>query len=178
VSVAQLGPVHVPQTAQPAVQIPPTAAVSIEPPRLLYAGFWRRAAAFAIDTMILSLIFTIFASFYPEKLVIFPQEPDQLGLMLPQFTLAGFLLLFFGMWIYYGVCEASAWQATPGKRVLRLYVVDMLGRPLTFWGASGRYLARRVSDLTFLVGYVVAGFTAKKQALHDLISGCLVLRKK
>jgi len=73
--------------------------------------------------------------------------------------------------------EASAWQATPGKRVLRLYVADVHGQRVTFARAAARNLAKIISSLTFLVGYLVAGFTERKQALHDILSGCLVLRR-
>lgn len=144
----------------------------------VYAGFWLRAVAFIIDTLILSVPFTIGAMAYPDKLMVFPTETDPFPMSLPHFTLEGFLLLFFAMWIYYALFEASSWQGTPGKKLLGLYVTDMNGRPLTLWRASGRYLGRKVSDLTFLVGYILAGFTEKKQALHDLISGCLVLRRR
>ncbi len=73
--------------------------------------------------------------------------------------------------------EASAWQATPGKRILRLYVTDLNGQRVTFARAAARNFAKIISSLTFLVGYLVAGFTEKKQALHDILAGCLVLRR-
>jgi uncharacterized RDD family membrane protein YckC len=122
-------------------------------------------------------------------LMIFPDPnaqpviaPSQLPLQgfllsLPHLTLAGFLLLFLMMWIYYAFFETSPWQATPGKRVLRLYVTDLTGRPITFWRASIHHFGRVISELTFMVGYIPAGFTEKKQALHDIIASCLVLRR-
>jgi uncharacterized RDD family membrane protein YckC len=73
--------------------------------------------------------------------------------------------------------ESSNWQATPGKRVMKIYVTDLYGNRLTFGRAALRNLAKFISSLTFLVGYLIAGFTEKKQALHDLISSCLVLRR-
>jgi hypothetical protein len=27
------------------------------------------------------------------------------------------------------------------------------------------------------IGYIMAGFTEKKQALHDMMEGCLILRR-
>lgn len=78
--------------------------------------------------------------------------------------------------LYYTVFEASSWQATPGKRILRLYVADLNGQRVTFGRALLRNLARQISGILF-IGYLVAGFTEKKQALHDIISGCLVLRR-
>ncbi len=96
---------------------------------------------------------------------------------IPQLTVAGFLFLFLMMWMYYAAFEASAWQATPGKRVMKLYVTDLSGHPVTFGRASVRYFGRKISELTFLLGYLLAGLTERKQALHDLIAGCLVLRR-
>jgi uncharacterized RDD family membrane protein YckC len=80
-------------------------------------------------------------------------------------------------WIYYASFESSSWQATPGKRVLRLYVTDLLGRQITFSRATIHNIGRMISEMTFLVGYIPAGFTEKKQALHDIIARCLVLRR-
>ena len=100
------------------------------------------------------------------------------GLQIPELTLPGFILLFVVMWAYYGLFEASKWQATPGKRLLRLYVTDLNGLPLTFWRASLRYFGRKISEVTLFFGYLLAGFTEKKQALHDILAGCLVLRRQ
>ena len=78
------------------------------------------------------------------------------------------------MWLYYALFESSSWQATPGKSLLGLYVTDLQGRPITFARATIRHFAKIISSLTFLVGYILAGFTEKKQALHDMIASCLV----
>jgi uncharacterized RDD family membrane protein YckC len=187
--VAQIGPVYVPQAAPQAEEIsgPPRFAPAQAHPR--YAGFWLRAVAFLIDRFILSSVFGLIASFHPNVLMIFPDlnnqpaiAPNQPALQgfllsLPHLTSAGFLLLFLMMWIYYAFFEASSWQATPGKRVLKLYVTDLTGRPITFRRASMRYFARMISEMAFMVGYIPAGFTEKKQALHDMLASCLVLRR-
>jgi uncharacterized RDD family membrane protein YckC len=81
------------------------------------------------------------------------------------------------MWFYYALFEVSAWQGTPGKRIFRIYVTDLLGRRLTFGRASLRYLGRKIADFTFFIGYIMIAFTQRKQGLHDLIAGCLVLRR-
>jgi uncharacterized RDD family membrane protein YckC len=80
-------------------------------------------------------------------------------------------------WIYFTLLESSAWQATLGKRTLGLYVTDAEGHRLTFGRAAGRNLAKYLSGLILGIGYLMAGFTRRKQALHDLIAGCLVLKK-
>jgi uncharacterized RDD family membrane protein YckC len=59
-----------------------------------------------------------------------------------------------------------------------LFVTDLQGRPLSFAHASGRFFAAIITRLIpFGIGYVLAGFTEKKQALHDMIASCLVLRR-
>ena len=78
--------------------------------------------------------------------------------------------------LYYTLFEASSWQATPGKRILRLYVTDLSGQRITFGRALIRSLARQISGI-FFIGYLIAGFTEKKQALHDILASCLVLRR-
>jgi len=124
------------------------------------------------------MIFGLVVTAYPTQLMILPDPNSQSLLALPRVTLAGFILLFAMMWVYYAFFETSTWQATPGKRLFKLYVTDLSGRRLTFWRASIRYFGRKISEATFLVGYVIAAFTEKKQALHDILSGCLVLRRR
>jgi uncharacterized RDD family membrane protein YckC len=186
VSVAQIGPVYVPQAPPPAEEVPGSQHFALPQVRPTYAGFWLRAIAFLIDNFLLSLIFGLIASFRPDVFLILPnpntQSPPPSSLQesllsLPHATPMGVLLLFLTMWIYYGLFEASSWQATPGKKILRLYVTDLAGRPITFSRATVHNIGRMISDLTFMVGYIPAGFTEKKQALHDIIAGCLVLRR-
>jgi len=89
------------------------------------------------------------------------------------------LILFVLSWIYHAWMESSEYQATLGKMALGLTVTDLMDQRLTFGRASGRFFARIVSNLIPLeIGYIMAGFTEKKQALHDMIAGCLVLRKR
>jgi uncharacterized RDD family membrane protein YckC len=95
----------------------------------------------------------------------------------------GFLFGFFGTiflvsWLYYALSESSSWQATLGKKMLNLKVTDMTGQPISFGRASGRFFAKIVTGMIPLaIGYIIAGFTEKKQAIHDMIASCLVLRK-
>lgn len=87
------------------------------------------------------------------------------------------LLMIMAQWLYWALLESSVWQATLGKKMLGLYVTDLEGKRITFARASGRYFAKIVSTLTIGIGYLMAGFTPKKQALHDMIAECLVLKK-
>ena len=185
-SVAQIGPVYVPPAPPSAEEIPGPQGFALPQVRPTYAGFWLRAIASLIDRFILSLLFGLIASFRPAMFLIFPDPKIQLLppatlqeflLSIPRPTSEGFLVLLMITWIYYASFEASSWQATPGKRVLRLYVTDLFGRQVTFSRATIHNIGRMVSEMTFLVGYIPAGFTEKKQALHDIIARCLVLRR-
>ncbi len=60
---------------------------------------------------------------------------------------------------------------------LNLKVTDMEGGPISFGRASLRYFGKILSSMIMMIGYILAGLTEKKQALHDLIAGCLVVRK-
>jgi uncharacterized RDD family membrane protein YckC len=82
-----------------------------------------------------------------------------------------------GSWLYYAYFESSDWQASVGKKVMNLIVTDLNGNRISFGRASGRYFAKIISGLIPLgIGYILAGVTEKKQALHDMIASCLVLR--
>ena len=80
-------------------------------------------------------------------------------------------------WLYFALMESSKNQATLGKMALNLKVTDMEGNPVSFGRASLRYFGKILSGMIMMIGYILAGLTEKKQALHDMIAGCLVIRK-
>jgi uncharacterized RDD family membrane protein YckC len=85
---------------------------------------------------------------------------------------------FVGSWLYFAMMESSSWQATLGKRALSIEVTDLAGQRVSFGRASGRHFSKIITNLIPLfIGYILAGFTEKKQAIHDMIASCLVLRK-
>jgi uncharacterized RDD family membrane protein YckC len=86
------------------------------------------------------------------------------------------MLFFCAFWIYEAAMESSSRQATLGKMALGLKVADEQGRRISFARATGRYFAKIISGMILLIGYIMAGFTARKQALHDMIAGTLVTR--
>ncbi len=89
----------------------------------------------------------------------------------------GTLVYLALIWLYFAVMESSEKQATIGKMVLGIIVVDLEGKKISFARATGRFLAKFLSNVTLLLGYIVAGFTYRKQALHDLIADTLVVVK-
>ncbi len=181
VSVAQIGPVYVPAGAQASAAAPEIQTVSVESAQPVFAGFWLRAVAYLLDTVLISLAGGLIASFYPATFIKFPDAAAAASnpfASLPQLTPLGFAITLGATWIYYTMFEASSWQATPGKRVMKIYVTDMVGQRPSVARVAARNVAKIISNLSFLVGYLVAGFTVKKQALHDMVTSCLVLRRR
>jgi uncharacterized RDD family membrane protein YckC len=153
-----------------------------------YAGFWLRFVAYIIDGVICGLTFLILlvplfiltgAGAALSKISSGEDISDDVAAFLGLGFLFGFFgIIFLVSWLYYALSESSSWQATLGKKMLDLKVTDMGGQPISFGRASGRFFARIISHLIPLgIGYILAGFTEKKQAIHDMIASCLVLRK-
>ncbi len=80
-------------------------------------------------------------------------------------------------WLYFALQESSDKQATVGKRMMGIYVATEDERPLSFAQASIRYFSKYLSSI-FFIGFIMAAFTQKKQALHDIIANTLVLKKE
>jgi uncharacterized RDD family membrane protein YckC len=92
----------------------------------------------------------------------------------------GVLAIIVGIvapWIYEAAMISSSKQATLGKRALGIVVSDMQGRRISFGRATGRYFGKMVSSLTLGVGYIMAAFTERKQALHDMMADCILTVK-
>ena len=132
-----------------------------------YAGFWKRFAAFVIDLIIIFTLDVI------SWLLLGFQYSDWTGSAKDTGTLVGVLIA----WIYFATFESSAKQATLGKMALRIKVTDMEGNRIGFGTATWRYFGRIISAGIFFIGYIMVAFTKKKQGLHDLIAGCLVVNK-
>ena len=133
---------------------------------LVGAGFWKRLAAFLIDQILLGLSLGFFLVFIGHRV----KDPFQFD------PIANTLSLLIG-WLYYAFMESGPRQATLGKIILGIIVTDLQGNRVTFARASGRFFGKILSTFTFLIGYLMAGFTARKQALHDMLAGCLVINR-
>jgi uncharacterized RDD family membrane protein YckC len=144
----------------------------------VYAGFWLRAAAYLIDVVLLALLTgTVILAPLVARGAIPADKPWFLLTTQSKQVFAIQLLFDMACWLYFASFESSSWQATPGKRILGLVVTDMKGQRITFARASGRFFGKLLSQLLLFLGYVMAGFTPRKQALHDLLASTLVLRR-
>jgi uncharacterized RDD family membrane protein YckC len=133
-----------------------------------YASFWDRFGAFLIDILLLgaaqfAIGFAIGYDFTDPN-----ADPDKSNTL----NVISFLIGFF----YYAGMESSKNQATLGKMALGIKVTDLNGNRISFANALGRYLARILSSIILLIGYLMQPFTAKKQALHDMLAGTLVIK--
>lgn len=172
--------------AAPAAYIPPPSGLVAVAPGLAYAGFWLRLVAYIIDSLILSvaagviILILFFATGFAAIVRNWPDNPNAdifQGTVLVAIILVAIGMLL-GVWLYYALMESSRHQATLGKMTLGLIVTDLRLQPISFGRASGRFFAKFITGLIPLwIGYIMAGFTEKKQALHDMIAGCLVMRK-
>ncbi|HXM94979.1 MAG TPA: RDD family protein [Candidatus Dormibacteraeota bacterium] len=154
-----------------------------------YSGFWLRFVAYIIDSFVMSLAYLLM--FIPFLLMTglgaalaglhSGQDPQEIVNMVGPTFILGLVAMasiaFLAGWLYHAMLESSDWQATLGKRAMGLIVTDLAGQPISFARASARYFAKIISSLIPLgIGYILAGFTPKKQAIHDMITNCLVLR--
>jgi len=133
-----------------------------------YGGFWVRLIALMLDWAVVFVI--LIASLASMTTVMASAGMERLT------DLAAWLVATFLPFLYWPVLESSPWQATVGKRVMGLQVTDFDGQRLSFMRALLRALAKILSSIPLGVGYLLAAFTARKQALHDIIARTLVVR--
>jgi len=136
---------------------------------VVYAGFWRRFAAAFLDGIIVYVISFVIGAVLGIVLAVADAGEHTLA------VISYIVGLLIGV-LYYPTQESSEAQATFGKRALGIKVTDLRGQRITFLRALGRTLAKWLSALTLLIGYLMAAFTARKQALHDMMAGTLVVR--
>ncbi|AVP99414.1 hypothetical protein C7S18_20550 [Ahniella affigens] len=165
-----------PAAPAPAAGLPDSVAES----EMVYAGFWRRFVALLIDGVLLTIIIVPVlaiagAILTPMMMAGAMNGEPSMGPMIALIAINGFMSLLGAF--YFVICERSASGATLGKRLIGIRVVDKEGRRIGFGRALGRLLGKIVSGMPLYLGYVMAGFTGRKQALHDMIAGTLVIDK-
>lgn len=170
----------------------------MEQQQFQYAGFWRRFVAYIIDQILIGAV--NFAILLPLYLILglgvfafenfegfenfsnvnsTVQYEDEytaafvIAIIFVALIVGGISIII--QWLYYALMESSSKQATLGKMALGIKVTDMNGNRISFGRATGRYFGKIISGLILNVGYIMAAFTQKKQALHDLMANCLVI---
>ncbi|MGG4095012.1 RDD family protein [Paenibacillus lautus] len=145
----------------------------------MYARFWKRAIAAILDLLVIASIHQVivillnnFIGYWLLSSIIDYERLDDLVLLL---TIITNISLLIALWHYFAIMESSKFQATFGKLAMGLAVVDQEGKRIPFHRATTRFWSKSLSIITLLIGWIIAGFTKKRQALHDLIAGtCLI----
>ena len=146
----------------------------------VYAGFWNRAAAAIVDgivTVVASLLLTGPLLAYVILTGMGDVGDPDGDTMLSVIQGVNQLVSLMGGWLYFALMESSRFQATLGKLAVQIKVTDLEGNRISFGRATGRHFGKLISALMFFVGYLMAAFTSRKQALHDMMAGCVVVRK-
>jgi uncharacterized RDD family membrane protein YckC len=141
-----------------------------------YGGFWIRVVAAIIDGIILHVaVSPIRMIFGGLRLAGMMSGVPHIGL---GFLGGGVTLiaLVFGSWLYEAFMQSSSYQATLGKMIFGMKVTDLNGNRISFERATGRHFAKWLSGMILGIGYIMVGFTDRKQGLHDLLAGTLVRR--
>jgi uncharacterized RDD family membrane protein YckC len=137
-----------------------------------FGGFWIRVGASFIDLAVL-IIPVLLISFLFRTVTTAADEMAQLIVVLMDSILKTIV-----WWTYSAALHSSEWQATVGKKAVGLKVVDEDGNRISFGRATGRYFAETLSVLIFAIGYMMVGWTKKKQGLHDMIARTYVIKVK
>ena len=124
----------------------------------MYASVWKRFTAFLIDLAVFVILFWVFA--------------QTLNLATAS------LVLLVIVWLYYALLESSPLQASLGKIIVGIKVVDKKGKKLSFWQATERILSKLITNVTFYFGFFIAAFDKKKRTLHDRVARSRVVTKE
>jgi uncharacterized RDD family membrane protein YckC len=143
--------------APPSAPAAVAAATALPPHSVVYAGFWLRFCSAIIDWIAVVVINALISM-----------------LMTP---FIGFFCALISGWLYHALLESSEHQATFGKMAMSIYVTDLDGRRISFGTATTRHFCKILSGLMLMIGFIMAGLTARKQGLHDMIANTLVVKR-
>ncbi len=156
---------------------PPISPAATDLVHRQFAGFWLRVWAGAIDValeagaaLLLTFAIDLALRHFGSVLGISPFVSKVATGM------AFILILSVGSWLYCAFFESSNWRATVGKRILNLQVVTADGDRVSFGQATIRHFMKFLSLFFLTIGFMMAGWTKRRQALHDMPSDCLVIR--
>lgn len=168
----------------------------------IYAGFWWRVWAFLIDSFLLGVVDAVVGYFLlPDVRLQWEElpvpdasgqtadvvdiaqrvQPDTISVLIPHlhagnWHLPGALMTLVPA-LYFILFESSRFRATPGKRLCQLEVTTLQGGRISIARATIRFLVKAFISFPFLyIGVLMVAFTHRKQGLHDLIAGTLVIR--
>ena len=141
---------------------------------ILYATFWERFASSFLDGLICGAVTQPLI-----WIVTFLLREGGLPQQQAQLAITGFNLAIGQCigWLYFALMASSPKQATVGMMAMKLVVTDLQGRPITFARATGRHFAASISGFTCFIGYLMMLWTERRQTLHDIIAGTLIVKQ-
>ena len=87
--------------------------------------------------------------------------------------------LRFGWATFYVTVLTALWDGqTPGKKLLKIRVIQLDGSPLSIWDSFGRYGGYGAGLATGLLGFLQIYWDPNRQAIHDKISATIVIDVK
>lgn len=151
-----------------------TAGVAAAP--VHYGGFWIRVLAYIVDGIILNVVFWLLMAIFGVSMFEGMMAGDPAGMEAASGMGAFIQLVTLVIWLAYAAgFIASPLQATPGKLLVKLKVTDNAGQRLGVGRAVGRELAKIISAIILLIGFIMVAFTDRKRGLHDMIASTLVM---
>lgn len=178
-------------SSAPPMSVSPYAATNpvVYGPVVSYGGFWQRFAAYFIDAIITGAAMMVLV----VPVVMMTGVMAHLGSLghppgeeMDPAAAALFFTVIFGLaaiallvsWLYHAYLESGEKQATWGKSAMGLYVTDVAGQRISFARASGRFFSKIITGMIPLfIGWIMAAFTERRQALHDMIASTVVLKR-
>lgn len=143
-----------------------------------YANFWIRLAAYIIDAIIIQIgTFPLSLIFGFSMFSFTPDPSDPMAMFRSSSYWLMIVLSIVITWVYYAWMESSEHQGTLGKKAVGIKVVNYEGGRVSFAQATGRHFAKIISGIILLIGYIMAAFTERKQALHDIMAQTLVTQR-
>jgi uncharacterized RDD family membrane protein YckC len=175
-TVAATGAVPPPVPGAAPYYVAPSYPGTVPVPGVGYAGFWIRVVAAIIDWFVVRVVVSpLHLLFGGLSLAGALGGMPTLGLRILGSGVT-IIAVLFGSWLYEAFLESSSFQATLGKMIFGMKVTDLNGNRISFERATGRHFAKWLSLFVLCIGYIMVGFTERKQGLHDLLAGTLVRR--
>lgn len=143
-------------------------------------GFWIRFVAYMIDGLVMLVPAAILVGIFAAFVILTDESIDHEGL--PALLVVALILLVAAMivvnWLYEALMTSSPRGATFGKMALGLRIVRFDGTRLSFGRATARHFAKYMVTpmVPLAIGYIMAAFTNRKRALHDILADTLVIK--
>jgi uncharacterized RDD family membrane protein YckC len=148
-----------------------------------YGGIFRRAISGIIDGLIIQACFSAISFFVDAWYFVHQSFYTNLEVVSHYSTIFWGVALWkiVGYWLIAALFEVifsgSSLQATPGKLLLGMKVIDLHGRRISYWRSLGRFLGKFLSAILW-IGIILIAFTKRRQGLHDKIAGTLVVLRE